>query len=385
MPLKLYRKESELNIYTYHNGKKLRCGYTTGSCAAAAAKAAAEMLLSGKKFTHTELLTPSGVPLHLDVCDICRTTDTVRCAVKKDSGDDPDATKGILIYAEVSKTNSGITIDGGVGIGTVTKAGLDQPVGSAAINSVPRRMITEAVSEISHKYGYIGGLHILISAPEGVEIAKKTFNPRMGIVGGISIIGTTGRVEPMSNSAIVDTIRTEANIRKAEGRKTLVLTIGNYSEKFIMEKRPTLIRQCVMCSNFIGEAIDIGVALGFENILIFGHIGKMVKLGSGIMNTHSSYADGRIETLITCGVLAGVESSLLCRLNDCATTDAALDILYDNGVADKLLTVLTERIHGYLQARAKGEVKIGAVIFSFKNDMLLKTEFADEIIEHLEG
>ena len=189
----------------------------------------------------------------------------------------------------------------------------------------------------------------------------------------------------MSNSAIVDTIRTEANIRKAEGRKTLVLTIGNYSEKFIMEKRPTLIRQCVMCSNFIGEAIDIGVALGFENILIFGHIGKMVKLGSGIMNTHSSYADGRIETLITCGVLAGVESSLLCRLNDCATTDAALDILYDNGVADKLLTVLTERIHGYLQARAKGEPKIGAVIFSFKNDMLLKTEFADEIIEHLEG
>lgn len=290
-----------------------------------------------------------------------------------------------MIYAEVSKTNSGITIDGGVGIGTVTKAGLDQPVGSAAINSVPRRMITEAVSEISHKYGYIGGLHILISAPEGVEIAKKTFNPRMGIVGGISIIGTTGIVEPMSNSAIVDTIRTEANIRKAEGRKTLVLTIGNYSEKFIMEKWPALIRQCVMCSNFIGEAIDIGVALGFENILIFGHIGKMVKLGSGIMNTHSSYADGRIETLITCGVLAGVESSLLCRLNDCATTDAALDILYDNGVADKLLTVLTERIHDYLQARAKGEVKIGAVIFSFKNDMLLKTEFADEIIEHLEG
>ena len=140
-----------------------------------------------------------------------------------------------------------------------------------------------------------------------------------------------------------------------------------------------------MCSNFIGDAIDIGITLGFDSILICGHIGKMVKLGSGIMNTHSSYADGRMETLIVCGVLAGVENSVLCRITDCATTDAALDILYENGSARAVLDILTNRIDGYLQARAKGSARIGAVIFSYKNDMLLKTEYADEIISQLEG
>ena len=188
----------------------------------------------------------------------------------------------------------------------------------------------------------------------------------------------------MSNSAIIETIRTEANIRRAEGIKTLVLTVGNYSEKFIFENRPELSGQCVMCSNFIGDAIDIGITLGFERILICGHIGKMVKLGSGIMNTHSSYADGRMETLMTCGVLAGIDNALLCRLNDCATTDAALDILYENGAAQSVLDVLVRRIHTYLQARAKGEAKVGAVIFSYRNDMLLKTEYAYEIIDELE-
>ena len=185
----------------------------------------------------------------------------------------------------------------------------------------------------------------------------------------------------MSDSALIGTIRTEANIRKAEGRKVLLLTVGNYSERFIADNLPQLNEQCVMCSNFIGDAIDIGITLGFEDILIYGHIGKMVKLGSGIMNTHSSYADGRIETLIACGVLAGVDSQLLCSLTDCATTDAALDILYENGAADKLLEVLAGRIHSYLQARAKESAKVGAVIFSYKNDLLLKTEYADEILK----
>ena len=247
-------------------------------------------------------------------------------------------------------------------------------------------MIAQAVAEIAEMHEYRGGFRIVISVPEGEEIAKKTFNPRIGIVGGISIIGTTGIVEPMSSSAIIETIRTEANIRKAEGRKTLLLTVGNYSEKFISENLPQLSEQCVMCSNFIGDAIDIGITLGFENILIYGHIGKMVKLGSGIMNTHSVYADGRMETLIACGVLAGVDNAVLRKMADCATTDAALDILYENGCAEEVLDVLIQRIHGYLQARAKGEAKVGAVVFSYKNDLLLKTEFADEILRtFLEG
>ena len=371
--------------YIYSGTKKLRCGYTTGSCATAAAQAAAEMLLTRQSVKNSEIITPKGVRLVLPVHRCELSDEKALCSVIKDSGDDPDITNGIEVCAEVSLTQNGIEITGGKGVGKVTKAGLDQPVGEYAINSVPRKMITQALDTVAEMHEYHGGLRVIISVPEGEEIAKKTFNPRIGIVGGISIIGTTGIVEPMSNTAIIETIRTEANIRRAEGKKALLLTVGNYSEKHIFENMPQLSEQCVMCSNFIGDAIDIGITLGFDSILICGHIGKMVKLGSGIMNTHSSYADGRMETLIACGVLAGVENSVLCRLTDCATTDAALDILYENGSAKAVLDILTNRIDGYLQARAKGSARIGAVIFSYKNDMLLKTEYADEIISQLEG
>lgn len=371
--------------YIYSGTKKLRCGYTTGSCATAAAQAAAEMLLTRQSVKNSEIITPKGVRLVLPVHRCELSDEKALCSVIKDSGDDPDITNGIEVCAEVSLTQNGIEITGGKGVGKVTKAGLDQPVGEYAINSVPRKMITQALDTVAEMHEYHGGLRVIISVPEGEEIAKKTFNPRIGIVGGISIIGTTGIVEPMSNTAIIETIRTEANIRRAEGKKALLLTVGNYSEKHIFENMPQLSEQCVMCSNFIGDAIDIGITLGFDSILICGHIGKMVKLGSGIMNTHSSYADGRMETLIVCGVLAGVENSVLCRLTDCATTDAALDILYENGSARAVLDILTNRIDGYLQARAKDSARIGAVIFSYKNDMLLKTEYADEIISQLEG
>ena len=367
--------------FIYCGTKKMRCGYTTGSCAAAAAKAAAEALLTGQKVKYADILLPKGERLRLEISDCTINGKTASCTVIKDSGDDPDITNGIEIIAEVSLIDSGVEIIGGKGVGTVTKAGLDQPVGAAAINSVPRKMIAQSVNDAAEMQEYRGGFRVVISVPKGEELAKKTFNPRIGIVGGISIIGTTGIVEPMSSSALIETIRTEANIRRKEGRSVLVLTVGNYSERFVSEKLLQLSEQCVMCSNFIGDAIDIGITLGFKNILIYGHIGKLVKLGSGIMNTHSSYADGRMETLIACGALAGLDNSLLCRLSDCATTDAALDILYESGQEQKLLDILTERIHGYLQARAKGEAKVGAVIFSYQHDMLLKTQYADETLD----
>ena len=367
--------------FIYCGTKKMRCGYTTGSCAAAAAKAAAEALLTGQKVKSADILLPKGERLRLEIANCTISGESAACTVIKDSGDDPDITNGIEIAAEVSLIGSGVEIVGGKGVGKVTKAGLDQPVGEAAINSVPRNMINPAVGEAAEMQEYRGGFRVVISVPQGEELAQKTFNPRIGIVGGISIIGTTGIVEPMSNSALIETIRTEANIRRKEGRNVLILTVGNYSERFISENLPQLSEQCVMCSNFIGDAIDIGITLGFENILIYGHIGKMVKLGSGIMNTHSSYADGRMETLIACGALAGLDNNLLCSLSDCATTDAALDILYENGCAQAVLDVLTERIHGYLQARAKGSAKIGAVIFSYQHDMLLKTQYADDILD----
>lgn len=246
------------------DGKKLRLGYTTGSCAAAAAKAAAWMLLRGGKKESIRLLTPKGMELTLAVEDIHRSPDCVRCAIRKDSGDDPDITRDTLIYAEVRKTEAvGIVIDGGQGVGRVTKPGLDQPVGAAAINSVPRRMIRENVEEVCGLLGYTGGLRVVISVPEGEALAKKTFNPRLGIEGGISILGTTGIVEPMSEQALVDTIHVELRQRRESGADYVLLAPGNYGADYIKDAMDIDPATAVMTSNFIGDALEMCRELGF--------------------------------------------------------------------------------------------------------------------------
>lgn len=368
-----------LHEYIYRGKEKLRCGYTTGSCAAAAAKAAAEMLISGSRLSAVQINTPKGILLDLDVLDAEISDNYAECAIKKDSGDDPDITDGILVYAKVSRLFFGTEITGGKGVGIVTKAGLDQPVGEYAINSVPRKMITLAVSETAEKYDYHGGFKVEISVPEGENIAKKTFNPRMGIVGGISIIGTSGIVEPMSNSALIDTIHLEEKMRRAEGKKTLLLTLGNYSEGYIQRSMPFSLEKSVKCSNFIGEALDIALELGFEGVLIIGHMGKLVKLGAGIMNTHSSQADGRMDVLVTCGLLAGADSEILKKLPDCVTVDAALDILKTSGKLEKTLEILADRAESYLNAKVKNSIEIGAIMFSDKHSVTVKTSLADKL------
>lgn len=366
--------------YIYRSGQKLRCGYTTGSCAAAASGAAAEMLISGEISEFSEIMTPKGIPLKTEVLDAHISGGFAVCAVKKDSGDDPDITNGILVYAKVSFLPHGIEIVGGEGIGKVTKAGLDQPIGEYAINSVPRKMIAAAVNKAAESHDYHGGFRIEISVPNGEEIARKTYNPRMGIEGGISIIGTSGIVEPMSNSALIDTIRLEERMRKAEGHNALLLTLGNYSENFIQKSMPFALEKSVKCSNFIGEAIDSALEYGFQNILIIGHIGKLVKLGAGIMNTHSAQADGRMDVLVTCGVLAGAENAALRNIPECATVDAALDILKEHGYMENTLGILAERAEYYLDAKVKNTVDIGAVMFSDKHGITVRTSRADKLI-----
>ncbi len=370
-----------LERYIYHGKDKLRCGYTTGSCAAAAAKAAAEMLLTGNIVRNITIKTPKGIALELDVQNSIIENDYALCSVIKDSGDDPDITNGISIFAKAEKIPSGIEICGGEGIGIVTEKGLDQPVGTAAINSVPRKMIKEAVSEISEENGYYGGFKITVSVPGGEELARKTYNPRMGIEGGISIIGTSGIVEPMSSAALVETIRMEERVRKAQGLKNLLLTIGNYSDDFLTEKMPYIPDKGVKCSNFIGEAIDAALEYGFESILIVGHIGKLVKLGAGIMNTHSSQADGRMDVLVTCGVLAGADVEILRKIPECVTVDAALEILQNAGVLERVSEILMQKTEYYLNTKVKNTVKIGALMFSNKFGIIGQTSSAEKLIE----
>ena len=210
--------DSKENMYVYKNHKKLRFGYTTGSCAAAASKASIIMLLSKKPIKKIQIMTPKGILLNLNVLDITFGEDFVKCAIKKDSGDDPDVTNGILVYSKVQfSKDKDIIIDGGMGVGRVTKDGLQCKKGSAAINKVPREMIYKEVKNVCEEFEYKEGLYVEISIPEGVEIAKKTFNPRLGIEGGIYILGTSGIIEPMSEKALIDTIKVEMKQLKVNG------------------------------------------------------------------------------------------------------------------------------------------------------------------------
>ena len=369
--------------YVIRDGKRLRMGYTTGSCAAAAAKAAAWMLLSGRRKETIRLMTPKGVELTLAVRDIRLSPDCVSCAIQKDSGDDPDITRDTLIYAEVRKTeDAGIVIDGGQGVGRVTKPGLDQPVGAAAINSVPRRMIGENVSEVCALLGYSGGLRVVISAPEGEMLAKKTFNPRLGIVGGISILGTTGIVEPMSEQALVDTIRVELRQRRESGADYVLLSPGNYGADYIKDVMGIDPATAVMTSNFIGDALEMCRELDFRGALLIGHIGKLVKLAGGMWNTHSRYGDCRMDILAACAAAEGLHGAAAEELLQCATCDDALRLLKENDCFDAVLRRLAARIGTMMQYKS-GEMETGAILFSKEYGYLCQTQGAAELLRRI--
>lgn len=364
------------------DGKRLRLGYTTGSCAAAAAKAAAWMLLTGRRKSTVALDTPKGIHLELPVEDIQMGEDTVSCAIRKDGGDDPDITSGTLIYASVTRTDSpAIWIDGGKGVGRVTKRGLDQPVGNAAINSVPRQMIEENLRQVCRLCDYPGGLQVIISVPQGEMLAQKTFNPRLGIVGGISILGTTGIVEPMSEEALVQTIHVELNQKRTAGDYVL-LTPGNYGSEFIRGEMGLDMNLAVQTSNFIGDSLDTCRSLGFSGGLLIGHIGKLVKLAGGMMNTHSKYGDCRMDILAAHAGMAGVRPVRIAEIMDCAACDDAVRILREEGQDDAVLKSVTEKVMFHLQHRA-GDMEMGVIIFSKEYGILGESPNARALLKKI--
>ena len=369
--------------YIVKDGKKLRLGYTTGSCAAAAAKAAAYMLLTSREAPTVDLLTPKGIALTLPVLQTARGADFVSCAIRKDSGDDPDVTRDALIFARVQKTDApGVTIDGGAGVGRVTKRGLDQPVGAAAINSVPRRMIEENVREVCRLVGYGGGISVTISAPEGEALAKKTFNPRLGIEGGISILGTSGIVEPMSEQALLDTIHVELRQRRESGADYVLLAPGNYGADYIRDFLGLDSKSAVLTSNFIGDSLELCKELGFRGALLIGHIGKLVKLAGGMWNTHSKFGDCRMEIIASHSAALGLGSAQTEEILHCATCDAALRILDEAGRKDAFLARLGQRI-GVMLAGKGGALACGAILFSKEYGFLCETEGAEELLEQI--
>lgn len=351
--------------YIIKNGKKLRCGFTTGTCATAAATAAVQMLFLQETINNVSVKLPNGELMLIDIGDPQIDSQGSSCYVKKDSGDDPDVTDGILIYANVKLDDTGtINIDGGKGVGRVTQRGLDCSVGNAAINSVPRKMITENVQKICDEYEYHGGVSVLISVPEGEEKAKKTFNPHLGIIGGISIIGTTGIVEPMSEKALVDSLKVEMRVIKEKGYKKLLAFPGNYAQKFIDKALGIRGENSLKFSNYLGEVLDTAVELDFEEILIIGHIGKMVKVAGGMMNTHSHNGDFRMEVISCYAALYGASNEVIKELLSSVTTEQAIEILIRENIEKKVIKKISERAEFYINKRVDNKIKTKLIIYS---------------------
>lgn len=352
------------DLYVIKDGKKLRCGYTTGSCAAAAAKAAAYMLITGKPVDYIEIDTPAGIPLKLEVCKQEITKEYASCCIIKDAGDDPDVTDHMEIFAGVSRREDGaINISGGEGIGTITRKGFWGEVGQAAINPVPRKMIANEVAIIADC-----GFDVTIYAPAGVEIAKRTFNANIGIHGGISIIGTSGIVEPMSDEALKKTIYIEIDSAIEGGAEEFVLFPGNYGENVVnsLELKGAKIK----VSNFIGDALQYINEKGIRSITLVGHIGKLCKLSIGAFNTHSKLCDVRIEAFIYYLALRGAPLEVLTKVNSCLTSEEAVKILLDYGyqeIFNDMTKGCEDRIRRYLK---NNSLNIKVIMYSMDYGIL---------------
>lgn len=371
--------------------KELRKGFTTGSCGAAAAKAALYMLLTGSVKEEIEIITPGGAVFRTEVKDIFREGNRVRCAVVKDGGDDPDVTTGLHVTAEVSAEERGagaleIQIEGGPGVGRVTLPGLDQPVGNAAINRVPRQMMEKELTEVAELLDFRGRIRVILSVPGGEAAAERTFNPRLGIEGGISILGTTGIVEPMSTQAILDTIRVELNQRKALGDRIAAVSPGNYGLNFMQETYGYDLNRSVKCSNYVGDTVDMVREMGFRGMLLTGHIGKLIKVSGGIMNTHSKEGDARMELLAAGVIRAGGSTDTLRGILNCRVTEEALGIIQGESPAllRKSMESVMDRILYYLRKRAGEELPVECILYSNEFGLLAASPGAMDMLEKLE-
>lgn len=411
--------------YVIKNQKKLRLGITTGTCSAAAAQAAAMQLLLGVESHAVTLRTPKGMMVSVPVYLLESDSRKASYKVVKDSGDDPDVTNGTDVCVTVayakqrvreqtdgsaeldgsvgirgSKKSSGrvemglrcnnhgsqdrscaftsesfpyLTLDGGIGIGRVTKEGLEQAVGQAAINRVPRQMIFAAVADVCEKANVCEPLHITVWMPEGETLAKRTFNPKLGIEGGLSILGTSGILEPMSEQAIVATIETEIRQLHAVGEEKVLVTPGNYGQAYASEYLGLDLAKSVKSSNYIGDTIDLAISYGMKDFLLVGNIGKLVKLAAGIFNTHSKVADGRGEIFAVHAAMAGAGADVVQEIYNCINTDRMLDVVEREGLREAVMQSILAAIEKHVAGRIGDAMRFGVIVFSEKYGYLGQT------------
>lgn len=400
--------------------RELKKGFTTGSCATATTKAALTHILEGYEISKVNIITPNGTELLLDVVlnEICEEGNTKKASyyIKKYSGDDPDITNGTFILSQVrlidiydkSKDialvkksieksyerderafvwlSDKLVLVGGKGVGKVTKKGLACDVGEPAINPTPRKTIKDIVESLVSDYAYDGIVEVMISVPAGEVLALSTFNSKVGIVGGISILGTTGIVEPMSEKALVDTIEVETRVVCSTGTDTVVITPGNYGKDYL--RNETLINENIVikCSNFVGEALAfVSKYNNIKKIIFSGHLGKLVKVAGGILNTHSKYGDGRMEIIwehTKPFVLGDIRlcQSLKKNIMESVMVDEAIRHLREVNLDGKVLGSLLKSIETVIRNKIFEtreevyEIEIGVIIFSNKYGLLIESE-----------
>lgn len=365
--------------YINKNGKKLRYGYTTGSCATAATKACALALCEGIVSEKVSISTPKGWDIEIDVYDLKVEGNSSSCYVIKDGGDDPDMTNGMRVFSKVTlRDDELINITGGTGVGVVTKPGLSVDIGKSAINPTPLRTIEDEVKKVLGDRG----ANVVISAPEGVEIAKRTFNPKLGIEGGISIIGTSGIVEPMSEDAIIETMKIELSVfKETYGERLLLLSPGNYGRDFCVENGMD-ISGLVKTSNYIGEVIDEALRLGVKRVLWVGHSGKMIKVAGGNFNTHSKISDSRMEIIAAYLGVMGAEKDFISKVLLANTTDEAVDMIMESPYMN-VFDVIADKVSAKCKGRAFGEIEFGTVLFTNKHGMIGICEAGKKFSEEL--
>lgn len=355
--------------------KKMRSGITTGTCAAAATKAAL-MVWFGTVPEMVEVTSPQGKKIQVKI-ETCEKIEKGGVAsVVKDAGDDPDVTNGTLIISQVEVVKGIETVlRAGIGIGTITKPGMSVPIGEPAINAGPRKMILQAVKDVLPE-GY--GAIVTISIPDGERLAVRTLNPTLGIVGGLSIIGTTGIVEPMSEEGFKNSLSPQINMVKALGHDQVVFTPGKIGQDIAIHRYGIPAETTIQTSNFIGHMLESAVHYDMKKVLLFGHLGKLVKVAAGVFHTHNRMADARFETLAAYMAAAGAPKEAILEILACTTTEGAMPIIAHYNV-ECIYQTLAERASARAIRYVFGDLIVGTVIVTLQGDILGMDDTAREI------